>query len=82
MRVPAMSVGKDKFDVRCAEEHVSRSSLGSLESGATLIGASEGVVKARDFKREPETGGWWITEDFDKLVGVPLEAVSRIGGRN
>ncbi len=48
---------------------VVRSSV--LESGNSLIGAGEGVVKAKDFMRKPENGGRWKAEDFDKFVDSP-----------
>ena len=38
-----------------------------------MIGTSEGVVKARDFRRKAENGGRWSVADFDKFVGVPWE---------
>ncbi len=44
-----------------------------LESGESLIGASEGVTKASDFRRKQEDGGRWNVEDVDKLAGVPWE---------
>ncbi len=44
-----------------------------MESGESLIGTGEGVVKARDFRRKAENGGRWITVDFDKFVRVPWE---------
>ena len=64
----ALSVGKDKVDVRRKEGVW----LGiKAESGESLIGASDGVAKARDFRRKPETGGRWSKGDFDKFRGVP-----------
>ena len=44
-----------------------------MESGESLIGTNEGVVKARDFRRKAENGGRWSVVDFDKFVGVPWE---------
>ncbi len=44
-----------------------------MESGESLIGTNEGVVKARDFIRQAENGGRWSVADFDKFVGVPWE---------
>ena len=67
---PAASAGKDKFDARWKEGVW----LGvRMESGESLIGTTEGVVKARDFRRKAENGGRWSTADFDKFVGVPGE---------
>ena len=67
---PAMSAGKDKFDARWKEGVW----LGvRVESGESLIGTNEGVVKARDFRRKAEIGGRWSVADFDKFVGVPWE---------
>ena len=72
-----MSVGKDKFDVRWKEGVW----LGiKAESGESLIGTGEGVVKARDFRRKPENGGRWSKEDFDEFRGVPWEPYSGAGG--
>ena len=42
-----------------------------LESGESIVGTSEGVVEAGDFRRRPENGGRWSAEEFDKFVGVP-----------
>ena len=44
-----------------------------MESGESLIGTNERVVKARDFRRKAEKGGRWSVVDFDKFVGVPWE---------
>ncbi len=50
---PAMSAGKDKFDVRWKEGVW----LGvGLESGEFLTRTSEAVAKAREFRRKPENG--------------------------
>ncbi len=60
-----MSAGRDKFDATWREEVW----LGiKLESGESIIGTNEGVVKARDFRRKPENGGRWRAEDVDKFV--------------
>ena len=51
MYLPALSAGRDKFDVRWREGVW----LGiRAESGESIIGTNEGVVKARDFRRKPE----------------------------
>ncbi len=68
MYTSPMSAGKDKFDARWKEEEWLEV---CLESGEPLVGTSEGVVKARDFRRKTESGGRWIVADFDKFVGVP-----------
>ncbi len=36
-----------------------------------MIGTSDRVAKAREFRREPEKGGRWSKEDVDKFIGVP-----------
>ena len=51
-----------------------------MEGGESLIGAESGVVKARDFRRKPENGARWSTEDFDKFVGTPWEPYPGAGG--
>jgi hypothetical protein len=66
----AMSAGKDKLDARWKEGV--RLGL-RMESGESLIGTNEGVVKARDFRRKAENGGRWSVVHFDKFVGVPWE---------
>ncbi len=73
MYAPALSVGEDKFGARWKEG----AWLGiKAESGESLIGASEGVVGARDFRRKPENGGRWSKEDFEKFRGVSWEPCS------
>jgi hypothetical protein len=67
---PALSVGKNKLDVRWKEGICLDIKAGSGES---LIGASEGVAKARDFRRKAKKGGHRNKEDFDKFRGVPWE---------
>ncbi len=57
----ALSVGKDKFGARWREG----AWLGiKAESGESVIGTSDGVAKAKDFRRKPENGGRWYREDF------------------
>ena len=51
-----------------------------VESGESIIGTSEGVVKARDFRRTPENGGRWCKEGFDSFVGLPWEPYPGAGG--
>ena len=47
---PAFSAGRNKFDVRWLDGVW----LGiKLESGESIIGTAEGIVKARDFRRKP-----------------------------
>ncbi len=54
LHAPAMSAGKDKFDARWKEGVW----LGiRMESGESLIGTDEGVVKARVLRRKAENGG-------------------------
>ena len=66
--LPANSAGKNKFETRWREGVW----LGvRLESGEAIVGTSEGVLKARDFRRKPESGGRWDRAKFDKFVGVP-----------
>merc|ERR1712240_708375 len=61
--LPAKTAGRDKFDVR------------RLEGGESVIGTSEGVVKARDFRRKSDENERWNAERFNKFVGVPWEPV-------
>ncbi len=44
-----------------------------MESGESIVGTSDGVVKARDFRRRPENGGRWGKDMFDELKGAPWE---------
>ena len=75
--LPANSAGKNKFEARWHEGVW----LGvRLESGEAIIGTSEGVLKARDFRRKPENGGRWSRADFDKFIGVPWELYPGIKG--
>ncbi len=65
-----MSAGEDKFDGRRAEGMW----LGvCLEIGESLMGAREGVAKARDFRRKAENLGRWSVAEFGKFVGAPWE---------
>ncbi len=59
---PANSAGKGKSDVRWKAVR--------SESGESVIGTSEGVAKAGDFRRKPENGRRWNVENFDNFVGV------------
>ncbi len=71
------SVGINKFDVR----RVGGVWLGiKLESGESVIGTPEGVVKARDFRREPENGERWGSNGVDGFKGVPWEPYPGAGG--
>jgi hypothetical protein len=64
---PAASAGKDNFDTRWREGGW----LGVRpESGESLIGTEEGVVRARFIRRKSEHGGRWSVADCDKVVGV------------
>ncbi len=75
--LPALSAGRDKFDVRWREGVW----LGiRMESEESIIGTSEGVVKARDFRRKPENGGRWSKEGFNSFVGLPWEPYPGAGG--
>ncbi len=67
MCADALSVGKGRFDVRWKEGVC----LGiKAESGESLVGGGEGVIKAGDFRKKPEIGCRWKQEDFDKFRGV------------
>ena len=50
------------------------------KSGEAIVGTIEGVLKARDFRRKPESGGRWDRAKFDKFVGVPWELYPGIKG--
>ena len=64
------SVGKDKFNSRW-EEGVW---LGiSDESGESIIGTKEGVIKARDFRRKAIAEERWNKEHFTSIKGTPWE---------
>ena len=66
--LPALSAGRDKFDARWRDGVW----LGiRLESGESIVGASEGVAKARGFGGRPENGGRWGKEMFDEFKGAP-----------
>ena len=66
--MPAKTAGRDKFDVRWQEGIW----LGvRLESGESVIGTNEGVVKARDFRRKSDENERWNVERFYQFVGVP-----------
>ncbi len=41
------------------------------ESGESIVGAADGVGKARDFRRKPEEGGRWINDGIDGLNCEP-----------
>ena len=70
--LPAKTAGRDKFDVRWQEGIW----LGvRLESGESVIGTNEGVVKARDFRRKSDENERWNVERFNQFVGVPWEPV-------
>ena len=70
--VPALTVGRDKFDVRWREGVW----LGiRMESGENIIGTSDGVVKARDFRRKVVLKDRWDKEVFDKMCVVPWKPV-------
>ena len=44
-----------------------------LESGESIIGTAEGVVKARDLWRKSENGGRWGNDGLDGFKGVPWQ---------
>ncbi len=72
---PALSVGKDKFDVGWKEGVWF---VIKAESGEWLIGTGEGVAKARDFRRKPGNGRRWNKKDFDKFRGEVPRSKRRI----
>ena len=77
MYLPAGSAGKNKSDVRWMEGVW----LGiTLESGESIIGTANGVVKARDFRRKPEEGGRWSSDGTDEFNAVPWEPYPGAGG--
>jgi hypothetical protein len=77
MHLPAASVGKNKFDVRWMDGVW----LGiKLDSREPVIGTADGVVNARDFRRELEEGGRWSNDGIDGLNGVPWEPYTGAGG--
>ncbi len=51
-----------------------------LESGESIIGTPEGVVKARDFRRRRENGGRWRNDGIDGFKGAPWEPYPGAGG--
>ncbi len=64
MRLPAASVGKNKFDVRW-EDGVW---LGmKMEGEVSIVGATRGVASARGFMRKPKEGGPWSNDGIDGL---------------
>ncbi len=67
---PAFSAGRNKFDVRWLVGVWLRI---KLESGESITGTAEGVVKARDFRGKPENGGRWGNDGLDGFKGVPWE---------
>ncbi len=74
LHAPAMSAGRDKFDARWKDGVW----LGvRMESGESLIGTSEGVVKARDLRCiQAENGGRWRVGDFGKFAGAHWRPLS------
>ena len=63
-------MGKDKLDRRW-ENGIW---LGMRdESGETLVGTSEGVVKCRDFQRKTMESERWSKSGLDSIKGVPWE---------
>ncbi len=70
LHAQAMSAGRDNFDARWMEGVWLRA---KMESGEPLIGTSEGVGKARNFRRKLANGGRRGVEDFDKFKGAPWE---------
>ena len=72
--VPALTVGRDKFDVRWRECVW----LGiRMESGESIIGTSGGVVKARDFRRKVVLKDRWGKEVFDESLWSAVETSAR-----
>ncbi len=74
---PGQLRGQDEFETRW-QEGVWLAVR--LESGEAIIGTSEGILKARDFRRKPECGGLWNKIDFDNFNGVPWELYPGIKG--
>ena len=73
----ANSAGKHKFDVRWHEGIW----LGIRdESGESVVGTPEGVVKAKDFRRKRDHDERWNVSRFDVFRGVPWEPIPGIGG--
>ncbi len=50
-----------------------------MESGQSIIGTADGMVKARDF-RKPEEGERWSDDGTGGFDGVPWEPYPRAGG--
>ena len=71
------SIGKDKVNSRWAEGIY----LGAInESGETIIGTDQGVVKARYFRRKTIYKDRWNKEHFDSIKGTPWEPSPGRGG--
>jgi hypothetical protein len=43
------------------------------ETGESIIGAPEGVVKCRDFRRKPEGEAKWNSEELSQVRGSPWQ---------
>ncbi len=69
--------GENKVDVRWMDG----AWLGTKpESGESTIGTADGVVKARDCRRNPEEGGSWSNDGIDGFNGVPWLPYPGAGG--
>ncbi len=51
-----------------------------LESGESIIGKPEGVVRVRGFRMKRENGGRWRSDGIDGFKGVPWEPYPEAGG--
>ena len=70
------SVGKQKSESRWSEGIF----LGlKEETGELIIGAKEGVERARTFRRYAEEKDRWMKTDIEEMKGVPWELIP--GGR-
>ena len=69
--------GRDKLDVRWE----SGIWLGIRdESGEVIIGTSKGVLKARSFRRKPESERW-NNNALQEMQGLPWEPIPALGQR-
>ena len=64
------SVGQDKFNTRWSEGIY----LGVInDSGETIVGTEQGIVKARDFRRTTIYSDRWNKSRFNDIKGTPWE---------
>jgi hypothetical protein len=72
MYLKSDSAGKDKFNSRWEEGAY----LGLRdESGESIIGTKEGVIKGKDFRRMTEGKDRWNKDTFNSFNGVPWEPI-------